>query len=113
MDLPYDEISSILISKGESLADAKEAKKDQADYDEVTSMSKAFMKPYKGNWMKAYNYFLNNRKLFTEYDLKAEASLHCLARIDSNQGFSTPSGKDCAMALRIWDDAVSCGFQFS
>lgn len=107
----YQLIKPYLISEGDSFQVAKEAKQNQKIDDDATVYSMILRKPYKGTWRALISYLTSHRNMFPELTENTVNRIYKIAILDSGKMGSMPTGDDCRIALKWWDNAVQIGWR--
>ena len=107
---PGTAINSYLVSKAESYQIAKEAKATQHIDDEATAYQMILRPPYKNNWMKLVKFLSSNKNLFPELTDGQVNKIMKVVNMDQGRISSVPSGDDCMLAVRWWNEAKKMGW---
>ena len=104
-----DSIRPYLRDAGLIRTEQKEAK-NEADFKNlINSFKLCFERPYRGGWSSLIQFYNQNKKLF-ELNLKEEESLFRVGMMDMGKTRQVPNEEECKMALKIWNDAESFGW---
>ena len=107
---PGTAVNSYLVSKAESYQLAKEAKATQRIDDEATAYQMILRPPYKNNWMKLVKFLSSNRNLFPELTDGQVNKIMKVVNMDQGRISSVPSGEDCMLAIKWWNEAKKMGW---
>lgn len=103
-------INSYLVLKVESYQIAKEAKATQRIDDEATAYQMILRPPYKNNWMRLVKFLSSNRNLFPELTDGQVNKIMKVVNMDQGRISSVPSGEDCMLAIKWWNEAKKMGW---
>lgn len=108
---PTVSLSPYLVSKDTYREQKKDAKNDQKYIDDVAAFSLVTKAPYKGHWMSLIQFLCTNRKLFSDLTPNTESAIMRVVNMDAGRmGKSFPTGKDCLLAIKWWENAEKMGW---
>ena len=89
---------------------AKEAKATQRIDNEATAYQMILRPPYKNNWMKLVKFLSTNRNLFPELIYGQVNKIMKVVNMDQGRMSSVPTGEDCMLAIKWWNEAKKIGW---
>lgn len=107
---PAISLNPYLLSKADSYQAAKEAKANQRIVDESTAYQMILKPPYRKHWMELVKYLSSNRNMFPELTDGQLNKIMKVVNMDMGKMASVPSGEDCMLAIKWWDDAKKMGW---